>query len=65
MCKNLSQEQVRGSRMHAMHSFNGVSTSSFFQIEAAFDKYDITGDEMLNYKEFCQMIHHKEEHEHQ
>ena len=31
------------------------------QIEAAFTKYDISGDDMLNYKEFCDMIHNREE----
>ena len=61
MCKNLSQEQVRDSRSYLSMDYQ----LHLFQIEAAFDKYDITGDEMLNYKEFCQMIHHKEEHEHQ
>ena len=30
-----------------------------FQIEVAFSKYDVTGDEQLNYKEFCEMIHNK------
>lgn len=30
-----------------------------FQIEIAFTKYDVTGDEMLNYKEFCEMINNK------
>ena len=30
-----------------------------FQIETAFSKYDVTGDDMLNYKEFCGMINNK------
>ena len=32
-----------------------------FQIEVAFSKYDVTGDDMLNYKEFCEMINNKNE----
>ena len=38
-----------------------VYSSMFVQIEAAFTKYDISGDDMLNYKEFCDMIHKRED----
>jgi hypothetical protein len=31
-----------------------------FQVEAAFSKFDISGDNKLDYKEFCDMINSRE-----
>ena len=47
-----------------MQEFQKICTNlSTEQIEAAFEKYDISGDDMLDYKEFCGMIHQNEENE--
>lgn len=55
MCTNLTQEQVIWKLESVFINFCSL------QVEAAFTKYDITGDEMLNYKEFCRMIHQNED----
>ena len=48
----------------AFQEFQNICTNlSTEQIEAAFEKYDISGDDMLDYKEFCGMIHQNEENE--
>ena len=44
-------------------AFSICTNLSTEQIEAAFEKYDISGDDMLDYKEFCGMIHQNEENE--
>ena len=40
-----------------------TETVTFFehQVEEAFAKFDASGDDQLDYKEFCQMIHKKQE----
>ena len=34
---------------------------SYFQVEAAFSKFDISGDNKLNYREFCDLINSRED----
>ena len=46
-CKNLTEEQA------GLRNTAGETDSSLIQVDAAYSKYDLNGDQKLDYREFC------------
>ena len=55
VCKNLTEDQVQ------LLTFPGRILRQLFQVEIAFSQFDTSGDDRLNYREFCLMIIKREE----
>ena len=56
VCKNLTEDQVE-----QLLTFLGTFLWKFLQVALAFSQFDTSGDDKLNYREFCLMIVKREE----
>ena len=54
ICSNLTEAQARFKMLKKLLNY------LLLKVEAAFSKFDITGDKMLSYREFCDMINSHE-----
>lgn len=67
VCKNLSDEQVmllsysKTKRNRIFYYLLLSRCVSHYQVEIAFKQFDTSGDDKLNYREFCEMIIKREQ----
>ena len=54
ICKNLTDDQVR------ISEDLWLQLIKYSQVKAAFKQFDTSGDDKLDYREFCEMINKRE-----